>query len=43
VKGREKVKKALTWFFDQGEAKSLMDMMERQKTYFLLALQGNHV
>ena len=43
VHGREKVKRALVWFFNQDEVQSLMDVMERQKTYFLLALQGNHV
>jgi hypothetical protein len=41
--GRAKVKKALTWYFDQSEVNALMDVIQRQKTFYILALQGNHV
>jgi hypothetical protein len=41
--GCAKVKKALTWYFDQSEVNALMDVIQRQKTFYILALQGNHV
>jgi hypothetical protein len=40
---RERLKRVLTWAFDKGEVKNLLDLIERQKSYFLLALQGNHL
>jgi hypothetical protein len=43
MKGSAKVKKALTWIFNQTEVNALLDVVERQKTYYLLALQGNNV
>lgn len=43
VKGPKKVMKALTSRFDEGKTKTLLDVIERQKTYFLLAIQGNNV
>jgi hypothetical protein len=39
----KKVRRALTWIFNQGEVNALLDTIERQKTYYLLALQGNNV
>lgn len=40
---RDKIKKALSWHFEQSEVKDLMDVIQRQKTCYLLALQGNHL
>lgn len=43
AKGLVKAKRALTWIFDKREIDDLMKVVERQKTYFLLAIQGNNV
>ena len=43
TKGPMRAMKVLTWIFDQNEVKDLMSVVERQKTYYLLALQGNNL
>jgi hypothetical protein len=43
IRSRDKVKKALSWHFEQSEVNGLMDVIQRQKTYYILALQGNHL
>jgi hypothetical protein len=41
VEGLKKVGKALTWPFQKGEIKAILNSIERQKTLFILALQND--
>lgn len=41
--GRSKIIKSMAWPFQQSDVKDLIDLVQRQKTYYILALQGNHM
>lgn len=38
-----KLKQAITWRFEESDIKQLMDVLQRQKSYYILALQGNNL
>jgi hypothetical protein len=42
-RGAKKVYKALKWPFEKGEVKELINAIERQKSFFGMALQNDHM
>ena len=43
VEGLRKISKAIAWPFQKGEITEILDVIERQKTFFNLARQNDHM